>query len=153
MNKVLRITLVLLLTISGNTLRAEGVLEKKILQEINQYRNSKGLASLSNSSVIAQQAQKHSADMALHAIKFGHQFFQERITKIYATLPNCQAGAENVAYNYKPNVIVAEWIKSPGHRQNIIGNYNLSGIGVAKDKQGRLYFTQMFIRQARSLKT
>ncbi|MEB3337507.1 MAG: hypothetical protein VKJ46_08605 [Leptolyngbyaceae bacterium] len=36
-------------------------------------------------------------------------------------------------------------MKSPGHLKNIKGQYNLTGIGIAKDSQGKYYFTQIFI--------
>ncbi len=43
-------------------------------------------------------------------------------------------------------IVVKQWLLSPGHRQNIRGNYNLTGIGVARDERGRPYYTQMFVR-------
>jgi hypothetical protein len=38
------------------------------------------------------------------------------------------------------------WIKSPGHRHNIVGRYNLTGIGIVRDSAGKLYYTQLFAR-------
>ena len=84
--------------------------------------------------VITAQARKHSQDMASHRMKFGHQDFFKRIKIIYATIPHCNGGAENVAFNYKPTVIVQKWLQSPGHKRTI-------------DKQGRIYYTQLFVRK------
>lgn len=60
-----------------------------------------------------------------------------------------RAAAENVAYNRGYTDPVAKavegWLNSSGHRRNIEGNYNLTGIGVAKNSQGAYYFTQIFI--------
>jgi uncharacterized protein YkwD len=39
------------------------------------------------------------------------------------------------------------WINSPGHRENIEGDYNLSGIGIYKNRNGVLYFTHIFIKR------
>jgi uncharacterized protein YkwD len=52
-----------------------------------------------------------------------------------------------VAY-YKSDAkkLVDAWIASRGHRQNILGNYNLTGIGIAHNKKGWGYYTQIFIR-------
>ncbi len=36
------------------------------------------------------------------------------------------------------------WLRSPGHRENIEGAYDLTGIGVARSRQGVYYFTQLF---------
>jgi uncharacterized protein YkwD len=41
--------------------------------------------------------------------------------------------------------VVDNWLKSPMHKKNIEGAFNLTGIGVAADKKGTLYFTQIFV--------
>jgi uncharacterized protein YkwD len=41
------------------------------------------------------------------------------------------------------------WLNSPGHRKNIEGPYNLTGIAMAKAKDGTMYFTQIFINKQR----
>ncbi len=44
--------------------------------------------------------------------------------------------------------MVEQWLTSPGHKRNIVGNYNITGIGIARDKQGKLYYTQIFLRSS-----
>ena len=84
--------------------------------------------------------------MASHAVPFGHTGFNRRIAHLYHAIDNANAGAENVAYNYKTAKIVVDgWIHSPGHRKNIVGRYNLTGIGIVRDKAGKLYYTQLFV--------
>lgn len=84
--------------------------------------------------------------MATHKIPFGHQYFNDRIKHLYSRISHCRGGAENVAFNYKDSrYLVDQWIKSPGHKRNIVGHYNQTGIGIARDKNGKLYYTQMFI--------
>jgi uncharacterized protein YkwD len=122
-------------------------IEKAILVQVNQYRVSQGLGALQMNALISKEARQHSLDMASHKIPFGHHYFSDRIKRLYSRIPNPRGGAENVAYNYKTAKIVVDgWLKSPGHKRNIVGNYNLTGIGVVRDKQGRLYYTQMFLR-------
>jgi uncharacterized protein YkwD len=42
-------------------------------------------------------------------------------------------------------VAVQGWLESPGHRENIEGPYELTGVGVASNAKGEVYFTQIFV--------
>jgi uncharacterized protein YkwD len=42
--------------------------------------------------------------------------------------------------------VVDGWLRSPGHRRNIEGDFRLTGIGVATARNGMVYFTQIFIK-------
>jgi uncharacterized protein YkwD len=55
---------------------------------------------------------------------------------------------ENVAYGY-PNgkSAVAAWMRSPGHRANILNrNYRLIAVGAYRDSRGSWYVAQLFGR-------
>lgn len=122
-------------------------LASDILVYVNQYRVQHGLSKLILSRDLTLEARQHSFDMATHAQPFGHGGFNDRIKHLYNKIPEATSGAENVAYNYKTAKIVVDgWIKSPGHRQNLMGHYDLTGIGIARDKTGKIYYTQMFLR-------
>ncbi len=126
----------------------KGDWENDILQNIKQYRRSKGLSPLRLVRVASQKAFQHSRNMASRITGFGHEGFDKRITDIRQNLGNVSAAAENVAYGkMNADAVVKGWIKSAGHRKNIVGNYQLTGIGVAKDAKGILFFTQIFLRQ------
>lgn len=119
----------------------------EILGYINHYRIQHGLSRLTMDPVLSQEATRHSHDMAIHATPFGHNGFNTRMNHLHQHLPQSTSGAENVAYNYKTAKIVVDgWINSPGHRQNLMGHYNLTGIGIARDSAGKLYYTQLFLR-------
>ncbi|MGB7709404.1 MAG: CAP domain-containing protein [Microcoleus sp.] len=122
-------------------------LEKAVNLQINQYRASKKLPPLSIDPRISQQARIHSENMASGKVKFSHDGFDGRVKAI--TIPY-QSVAENVAYNmgYSDPVrnAVDGWIKSDGHRKNMEGQFNLTGIGIAKNAKGEYYFTQLFVR-------
>lgn len=119
----------------------------EILVYVNQYRAQHGLSKLIMNNAISEEAAKHSRDMAMHALPFGHDGFSKRIRYLHEHVVDSSSGAENVAYNYKTaRIVVDGWIKSPGHRQNIMGHYNLTGIGIARDKTGKIYYTQLFLR-------
>ena len=121
--------------------------QKMILYYVNAYREKRHLSPLKMNNVISQEAEKHSRDMASHAMSFGHDGFNDRIKRLYQQIKECRSGAENIAY-YKisAQVLVDKWVSSPGHRRNIEGNYNLTGIGIAHDKKGWAYYTQIFLR-------
>ncbi len=122
-------------------------LAEDILVFINQFRLSHGLSKLQMNPLLIKEATQHSSDMAMHRVAFGHDGFAQRIKYLQQHIKTAQGGAENVAYNYKTAKIVAEgWISSPGHRRNILGSYNQTGIGIVKDKYGKLYFTQIFLK-------
>lgn len=122
-------------------------LEDDILVLINRHRKSKGLPALTSSPVIEQEARRHSMAMATKRISFGHDGFNIRSKIITSKLPGTNAVAENVAYGSNTaKEVVDGWLNSPGHKKNIEGNYKLTGIGVARDQQSRLYFTQIFAR-------
>nr|WP_290221888.1 CAP domain-containing protein [Trichocoleus desertorum] len=124
-------------------------IEKSAFDQINKYRASKGLPALTWNAAIAEQSRKHSQSMANAKVPFSHDGFQSRVGAIAKTVAY-RGAAENVAYNQGFNdpatKAVQGWIKSNGHRTNIEGNYNVSGIGVAKNAKGEYYLTQIFIR-------
>ncbi|MEY3825466.1 MAG: hypothetical protein RLZZ148_278 [Cyanobacteriota bacterium] len=125
-------------------------IEQTIYKEINQYRQSRRLPPLKLHRQISQQARLHSQHMASQVTPFGHQGFSERAETIGLVLPY-QNIAENVAINQgyqdPATVAVKGWLESPGHLQNIQGNFNLTGIGVSQDGEGKYYFTQIFLKQ------
>jgi len=123
------------------------LLEQRVHQLVNQYRISKKLPPLTTDGVITGQARIHSHAMAERKVPFGHGGFGRRVKEISSHFPH-RTAAENVAYNRGyPDCVqqaVQEWLKSPQHRGNIRGNYRLTGIGVAKNREGSYYFTQIF---------
>ena len=121
--------------------------QKSVLFYVNEYRAKRHLSALKMNNNISQEAAKHSRDMASKAMPFGHNDFNGRIKRLYRKIAQCNGGAENVAYwRYDAKKLVDGWIASSGHRQNIVGNYNLTGIGIAHGKTGWAYYTQIFIR-------
>ncbi len=126
-------------------------LEQSVHTQINKYRQSRGLAPLTLNATISAQARAHSEAMAQGKVPFSHQGFETRIQVISQTIPY-RGAAENVAYNqgYRDPATqaVQGWLKSPGHLKNIQGGqYNLTGIGVAKNAKGEYYLTQIFIQR------
>lgn len=116
-----------------------------ILSHTNQFRKSEGLPVLIISKELNTIAQKHSEDMARGRIKFGHTGFANRNAIANKEIKHTSTFAENVAYGpTSGKAVVRLWENSPGHRRNMLGRYKYIGIGVAKDRNGILYYTQVF---------
>lgn len=122
-------------------------MEADVLTLINKYRQAKGLSTFIANDIVAEEARKHSLNMSTGKVAFGHDGFSTRSKTITTKIPGTMGVAENVAYGQKSaQEVVNDWIKSTGHRHNIEGNYKQTGIGIVADKQGVLYYTQMFMR-------
>jgi uncharacterized protein YkwD len=118
----------------------------EILQYINTYRRKKGLPPMAMNAAITAEALKHSENMAARRTSFGHNGFQHRLKRISSALNGYSTAGENVAMgSTTAREVVDNWLKSSMHKQNIEGAFNLTGIGVAADKKGTLYFTQIFV--------
>jgi len=62
-------------------------------------------------------------------------------------VPGVKDVGENVAFgNLSARAVVNDWLKSPGHKRNIEGNYKFTGIGVTRNMQNQIYFTQIFAK-------
>lgn len=128
---------------------SDGVIIRQVIQEVNAYRQQHRLPPLQLVSYLSHEAQVHSEEMAQHRIPFGHARFQERVKHMYAAVDSPAGAAENVAYNYRNGTeVVKNWLTSPHHLANIRGHYRYTGIGIARDQKGKLYFTQLFLMAA-----
>lgn len=111
----------------------------------NQFRKSEGLPKLIMREELNEIAQKHSEDMAKGRVGFGHAGFAKRNALANKKIKQVHSFAENVAYGATSGkAVVTMWENSPGHRRNMLGPYQYMGIGVAKDSQGRIYYTEVF---------
>ncbi|MEW6492862.1 MAG: CAP domain-containing protein [Cyanobacteriota bacterium] len=124
-------------------------LEQSVYQQVNQYRKSHNLPPLKWDAQITQQARNHSQAMASGKVPFSHNGFDGRVKSIGKSVAY-RAAAENVAYNQgysdPGKQAVQGWLKSPGHLENIEGNFDLTGVGVTKNAKGEYYLTQIFIK-------
>ena len=98
---------------------------------------------------VAGIAEAHSLDMAIGKTAFGHDGFTERLNQLRASLNFATAG-ENVGYaigqSNPVKVIVDGWMQKTDHRANILGDFQLSGIGAAQGPDGEIYITQIFLK-------
>lgn len=123
-------------------------LTEDVLKYTNQFRKSKGLKAVEMREDLNAIARKHSDDMAGGRCSFGHDGYDLRVSKIKKTIKPCEGYiGENVAFgasNGKEAVDV--WKNSSAHRKNMLGDYKYIGIGTARNRQGVIYYTQIFVR-------
>jgi uncharacterized protein YkwD len=118
---------------------------KDVFKQTNQFRRSKGLNQLVMLDQLNAIAKKHSEEMARGHVAFGHEGFSKRQALEKKKIKGVSTFGENVAYGpTSGKQVVLMWEKSPGHRRNLLGPFKYIGIGIAKDKQGRIYYTQVF---------
>ena len=130
----------------GNRERNLETMESDILKYVNEDRLAHGLSPLQMNQLESSLASKHSLDMSVGKVKFGHDGFNARAKTIQKALGSTEVG-ENVAEgSMTAREVVDGWLHSPGHKKNIEGNFTLTGIGYASNKKGDIYFTQIFSR-------
>jgi len=121
-------------------------LEQAVHDAVNDYRASVGLDPLAPDATILAEARGHSEDMMSGAVPFSHDGFETRVAAIGEVIA-VQSAGENVAHLIgMPDPVttaVQGWVESDGHRENLEGNFNLTGLGAA-ESGNEIYLTQIF---------
>jgi len=127
-----------------------GDLERRTIDAVNARRESRGLAVLIPDDNLSAVARRHSEDMArrnyfAHESPEGNQVMQ----RVRATGATYRGLAENIYRGHglddPADAAAAAWMKSRGHRKNILdGGFSSTGMGIAIDEDGQIYFTQVF---------
>lgn len=126
-------------------------LEEQAFALVNQYRAAQGLPLLVWNDRVAELCREHSVNMAKRKVCFGHSGFKSRAATLTSEL-ECSSVGENVAMgkNLSVEQIVHNWINSAEHKRNMEGDYTASAMGVIRDKQGKIYYTQIFIKEKKA---
>ena len=117
-----------------------------IINGVNAYRKTKGLLPLHLLALANLEAASHSSNMASKRVPFGHAGFNQRAIDLANELHGTSSTGENVAYGKMTwQQVIDAWLKSPEHKANIEGRFDYTGVGVAKDSKGVVYYTQIFV--------
>lgn len=126
--------------------------ENEVIRLVNVERSKRGLQPLKANWELSRVARLKSQDMANKGY-FSHQ------SPTYGSPFNMMenfgirfsSAGENIAYGQKtPAQVMTAWMNSPGHRANILSpSYTEIGVGLARNKNGVPYWTQMFIKPTR----
>jgi uncharacterized protein YkwD len=155
-------------TSGSNTLR-EGspnvapnntAMELQIIALVNAQRAAAGLPAMTVNRQLNGAAMLHTQDMITISNQYGRSVGHQHI--LYGTVrpllsdrldsagwdnwTNSIAFGENIAYGFTSAADVMNgWMNSPGHRANILSStYTEIGVSVLADKDGVLFFTQVF---------
>lgn len=121
-------------------------LEEELLNQVNEYRTALGLVAMQVDPTAYEFAKSHNEYMITED-RLSHDHFSKRAQQLTQLTGGTEV-AENVARNYpSPKSALEAWLQSPGHRKNIEGNYNFTGISIKSDPKGNLYFTQIFLKK------
>lgn len=111
-----------------------GSFESQVISLINQERAKVDLGALSANGSLTSAARRHSEDMACNDF-FSHTSptTGSPFDRILAAGYSYSAAAENIGAGYgSPAAVVDAWMKSSGHKANILGeNYVHVGLGYA----------------------
>lgn len=125
--------------------------ELKVLNATNDYRKAQGLSPLEPDARLVAIARARSNDMARRNY-FAHEtpdgsdvFTLMRTQKVVFWAAGENLARNNYALPEVPEVAMQGWIKSPGHRANLVHpSFGRLGVGLAVAKDGKKYVTQVF---------
>jgi len=129
-------------------------LERQAIEAVNAVREEHGLKPLVPLDELMQVARAHSEDM------IRREFFdhtnpdgESAADRVRARGITYRSVAENIQFNNDRDpvpVAVRQWLESTGHRRNILtARFTHTGMGVAADDYGSVYFTQLFLELPR----
>lgn len=140
------------------------IVERSILRRTNKERRKRGLRSLHGHTALMRSARRHSKWMASRSI-FSHTgsggskpwdrayavgYPDVSVSENIWQSRGSKGGAWKSKFQWKSDwqlgqAAVISWMNSPGHRQNLLNpKWNHIGIGVSKNRKGRIYLVQNF---------
>lgn len=144
MTRLLSFSLILLWSVTAQASLTP--LEKEIVALTNQARQKAGLQPLKINLTLVGAARAQCTNM-IAANQLSHAVNGKTLpVRIKNWGYAYKHIGENIAFGDKSATrIMKLWMKSKGHRQNILNkNFNEIGVGVATDRHGRVYYTQVF---------
>jgi uncharacterized protein YkwD len=122
-------------------------IEIEILDLVNAHRKGLNLSELKRLDIVSSVANTHTNYM-IEVGQISHDNFDQRSQTL---MKNSQAKkvGENVAYGYSSaKGVVNGWLNSSGHKKVIESTeYTHFGISTDSNKEGRNYFTHIFINK------
>lgn len=117
---------------------ADAPSEATFVELINKSRADDGLGNLAVYWDLEDDARSHSDTMMLSDTLY-HNPDLRNVTTGWQSL------GENVGYGYDVGLLHDAFMASPGHRSNILGNYNYVGIGTSIESDGTIWVTVVFM--------
>jgi uncharacterized protein YkwD len=124
--------------------------ELQLFELTNLERKKKDLPPLKLSPILSKIARAHSENMARQG-KMEHKLDGKGpLDRLRDADYKFVKGGENLASGNEDAtlpLIMRAWMESKGHRENILlAEYSEIGVGIGRDKNGELFYTQLFAR-------
>lgn len=122
--------------------------QNQVIQLVNEQRAANGLKPLTANAQLTNTATLKSQDMAkLNYFDHTSPTYGSPFDMMKKYGISYRTAGENIAMGQTtPAQVMQGWMNSPGHRANILNaSFTQIGVGIAKNAQGRLIWTQQFI--------
>lgn len=117
--------------------------ESEFIALINQSRSAQGLGPLSDFWDLTDDARVHTAEM----ISAG-QIYHSTNAQLSGYTTGWAKLGENVGMGPNPSLLHQAFMSSPGHRANILGDFDRVGVGTARSADGTLFVTVLFMQSS-----
>jgi uncharacterized protein YkwD len=130
---------------SGDFNRIE--VREEYLRLANEHRSRHGLTPLLHHYAIDDNAYIHSRGMSMRTRPYGNAGLDQRCRRIKSRLGTGKDCEEIISQGQRtPAEALKNWLKSPDAKKLIEDpRFSYSGLGVHQDKNGVIYWTQIFL--------
>lgn len=129
-------TLVAILLATPQAADAARPVERRFVQLVNDTRSTVTMSSLEMNEHLTKVARRHSRRMANQG-----ELYHSDLDRLLG--PGVSSVGENVGYGSSMEELLAAFMASPPHAQNILGGFRQTGVGVVR-VDGRYWITQIF---------
>jgi uncharacterized protein YkwD len=130
----------------GGGIKLDADLAVGVYDLVNRERKNRGLFPLDRNPDLEREAANYAYRMATSRT-LSHDLggsFQQRTEAWQVGLFG--SAAENIAAGQRTaEEAVSAWMNSPPHRQNLLGDFRKTGVGVAVDGSGKVWWCQDFV--------
>ncbi|TDD76870.1 CAP domain-containing protein [Flavobacterium caseinilyticum] len=133
-------------TVQKSVTYSYNTIELETMNLINAHRISVGLNPLEKINYMSVKSEEHNDYMIANNV-VNHNDFVARSEDIIKTL-GAKTVSENIAFNFNtPQSVLTAWLASPGHKENIEGNFTHFGIAIKENPvTGKKYYTNIFAK-------
>jgi hypothetical protein len=117
--------------------------EAEFVSLINQSRAAAGLGALTSHADLVDDARVHTADMIASG-----QVFHSTAAQLGSYASGWSLLGENVGMGPNPALLHQAFMNSASHRANILGDYDLIGVGADRAADGVMFVTLVFMKSA-----
>ena len=138
---ILTLSVVMAMTAAALPIGASPGDEAQFVSLINQSRADAGLAALTGYADLTDDARVHTADMIASG-----QVFHSSAAQLGSYTSGWSLLGENVGMGPNPQLLHQAFLNSPSHRANIMGDYDLVGVGADRSADGVMFVTVVFMK-------